>query len=192
VQLLQALAPVAGRHVSKLILDVRMHLGDTEVEAIAAQLAGSVRLLFLGRATLLDSFWRPLAQHFPNLRQLCLDTGIKADAMNLAVYLAMSSASAPQGLAVHIDEYVFREEDSSRLKACVHAWGLENITLRMSHQRDRRRRRRRRWSTWLSRLCRNAGVRFGTPPIRYMQALHHWATQSAAPCAAAWAMSRGS
>jgi hypothetical protein len=97
LQLLQALAPVAGRHVSKPMLDVNMQLGGAEVEALASSLAESLTILHLNSATLLDSFWRPLAQRFTHLQELRLDSGIKADAMSVATYLVMFSSSAAQG-----------------------------------------------------------------------------------------------
>jgi hypothetical protein len=79
VQLLQALAPVAGSHVSKLKLCCKMQLGQDEAEAIASSFVGSLTSLHLDSATLHDSFWEPLAQHFHNLQELCLGHGLMAD-----------------------------------------------------------------------------------------------------------------
>jgi hypothetical protein len=127
LQLLQALAPVAGRHVSKLRLSVRMQLGRAEVEALACSFAGSLTSLRLNSATLHDSFWRPLAQRFPNLQDLWLGDHITGDVTSVAMYLAMFSGCASQGL--HVSIGCFNEEDAWHLQSRVAAWGLDNIHL---------------------------------------------------------------
>jgi hypothetical protein len=127
VQLLQALAPVAGKHVKKLRLCVSMQLGQAEVEAVAGSFPSSLTHVYVGRATLPDSFWRPLAQHFPNLQELCLGSGLKADPMSVAMYLTMCSCCAPQGMHAVIE--CFNEKDATHLQSCVDAWGLQNIHL---------------------------------------------------------------
>jgi hypothetical protein len=127
VQLLDALAPVAGRHVRELRLGVRVQLGGAEVEALAASFAGSLKSLHLDSATLLDSFWTPLAQRFPNLQQLCLGRDIKAGVTSLAMYLATFSCSASHVLDVSIE--CFGEEEAEQLQSSADAWSLENIRL---------------------------------------------------------------
>jgi hypothetical protein len=130
LQLLRALAPVAGRHVTKLRLEAPMQLGQAEVEAIASSFAGSLTSLHLRSATLHDSFWKPLAQHFPNLQELLLEVGIKADVMSVAMYLAMVSCrQSASHQRLHADIGCFYESDATHLQACVAAWGLENIHL---------------------------------------------------------------
>jgi hypothetical protein len=129
VQLLKALAPAAGRHVSKLFLDVEMQLGQAEVDTLANLLSGSLTSLHLDSATLHDSFWRPLAQHFPNMQELCLNSGIKAAAVDVEMYLASFTSSTPRRLDIHIEAYVFDEQGCLRLKACVDAQGLDSIRL---------------------------------------------------------------
>jgi hypothetical protein len=127
VQLLQALAPVAGGHVSKLKLCCKMQLGQDEAEALAGSIADSLIPLHLDWATVHDSFWKPLAQRFPNLQELCLDSGLKADVISVATYLAMFSAGASQQLRARIE--CFNAEDALYLYECVDEWGLENIDL---------------------------------------------------------------
>jgi hypothetical protein len=89
-ELLKGLAPVAGSHVHTLKLDLNMQLGGAAVEALADSLWPSVTSLHLGGAggKLLGRAWEPLAQHFPNLRRLCLKD-IKADVSDLELYLTM-------------------------------------------------------------------------------------------------------
>jgi hypothetical protein len=130
LQLLQALAPVAGRHVSKLRLSVRMQLGQAEVEAIASSFPDSLTSLHLDWATLHDSFWKSVAEHFPSLQQLWLGDHIRADAMDLAEYLAMSSRSVLPRLDVNISPTILNQQDSARLQARINEWGLENIRFR--------------------------------------------------------------
>jgi hypothetical protein len=129
LQLLQALAPVAGRHVSKLFLDLKMDLGQAEVEALADALAGSLTHLHLNSATLHATFWRSLAQHFPNLQELYLDSNLRAAAMDLAVYLAMLSSKGQPTPDIKVEVFMFREKDERHLKACVAAWGLQDINM---------------------------------------------------------------
>jgi hypothetical protein len=126
VELLQALAPVAGRQVRKLELAVKMQLGGAEVEAFAGSCAGSLTSLHLDSATLHDSFWRPLAQHFPNLQELCLGRDIKAGAMSVAAYLATFSGCASQVLNASI--HCLRQEDAARLRSFVVTRRLETST----------------------------------------------------------------
>jgi hypothetical protein len=125
VQLLQALAPVAGRHVSKLRIDVGMQLARADVEAMASSFAGSLTSLHLDSATLLDCFWRPLVQHFPNLQELGLGRNVSANVMSVAMYLALFSCCASQGRRATIE--CFGEPDTQHLRHCVRAWGLQNI-----------------------------------------------------------------
>jgi hypothetical protein len=127
VQLLQALAPVAGRHVTKLKLDALLQLGGAEAEALAGSFAGSLTSLHLDSVTLLDDFWRPLAQHFHNLQELCLLSYAKADAMSVATYLVKFSCCPSHWLNASIE--CFQEKDAVHLQTCVDAWGLENIQL---------------------------------------------------------------
>jgi hypothetical protein len=130
VQLLQALAPVAGRHVSRLVLWIDTELGAAEAEAIAGSFAGGLTYLSLISSTLLDSFWRPLAERFPSLQELYLDFLIQANAMSVATYLVMFSCCASHVLDVSIN--CFREEEAARLQSCVDAWGRENIHLHVT------------------------------------------------------------
>jgi hypothetical protein len=123
VQMLQALAPVAGRHVSKLVLHVKVQLGGAEVEALANHLAGSLTSLHLDRATLHDSFWKPLAQHFPHLQELCLGSSLTANVASVAMYLGASSFSRLPGRHARIG--CFSGPDAVHLRDCVTAWGLE-------------------------------------------------------------------
>jgi hypothetical protein len=122
---------VAGTHVNSLKLDIDMRLGEDEVEVLANLLGGSLTSLHLGGATLLDSFWRPLAKRFPHLRKLYLGSTTKATAVNLRMYLTTVSHNSPQGLEVKVGSLVLDEADFLHLEACVDTWGLENIQLTM-------------------------------------------------------------
>jgi hypothetical protein len=106
-----------------------MKLGQAEVEALASSFAGSLTSLHLGSAKLRATFWRPLAQHFPNLQQLCLEKCVTAKPRDLAEYLAMSSRSAPPGLDVKIAPNILTQQASAWLKARVDAQGLQHIRL---------------------------------------------------------------
>jgi hypothetical protein len=125
VQLLQALAPVAGRHVSKLVLHVKMELGPAEVEAIASNFAGSLTSLHLDLVTLHDSFWRPLTQHFHSLQELWLGNNIKANVISVVKCLRTWRPS--QMLTASIT--CFKEVDAARLRSFVDTRRLENIHL---------------------------------------------------------------
>jgi hypothetical protein len=129
VELLQALAPVAATHVQSLKLEVDMQLGRGEVEVLGNILGGSLTSLYLGGATLMDSFWKPLAERFPHLQKLYLASTTKTVAVNLAMYLATVSCCSTDVLEISIAEYVLSTEDSLQLKASVEAWGLQDIRL---------------------------------------------------------------
>jgi hypothetical protein len=127
VELLQALAPVGGRHVTTLQLHVKMQLGGAEVEAIAGSFAGSLTSLHLDYATLQDSFWEPLAQHFPSLHELCLGQRVKANVQSVASYLATFLGCVTPGR--HACIKCFSGADAVHLQECVTVRGLENIHL---------------------------------------------------------------
>jgi hypothetical protein len=66
VQLFEAHAPLSAMQLERLSIDSKaLELGSPEVEALAHSLGDSIKALDLWCCTLVSSFWRPLAQHFP-------------------------------------------------------------------------------------------------------------------------------
>jgi hypothetical protein len=115
--------------VRDLHIRAAARLGPPEVEAIRRSLGGSLASLSFSYCTLLDSFWVSLAQHFTDLKHLCIDDNVQASATDISMYLAMRSQHATQPLSVTISEGVLDREALLGLHASLNAWGLQNTDL---------------------------------------------------------------
>jgi hypothetical protein len=131
VQLFQALAPLGGPHVTEIevCLEGQLELGSAEVQALASSIGGSLQKLRLYRCTLLSTFWKALAHHFPQLSSLDLPGGIQAGVGDITMYLAMRSSSSPQPMRLDISPEVLHEESQKWLEEVFGAWQLPNVTL---------------------------------------------------------------
>jgi hypothetical protein len=130
VQLFKALAPLKVLQLERLTIDFQdLELGSPEVEALAHSLGDSINTLELTWCTLTGSFWRPLAQHFPNLQDLALGFGIETSVMDLRSFLSMRGQSNAGSLTIKIyrgDQY---DTWFAELQAQIAASQLQNVHL---------------------------------------------------------------
>jgi hypothetical protein len=131
VQLLQALAPLGGRHGLKLRMGVAMQLGAREAEAIARSLGVNLWSLTIYSGTLLSDFWRGLSHHLPGLPSLSLEDDVKTCATDIAVFLISHSSTrtAREKLLMCIHSGVLERAAGEQLEMSINTWQLGNIDL---------------------------------------------------------------
>jgi hypothetical protein len=124
-QLFRALAPVGGPSVTSLEMRVKLDLGWGDVQVLADSISSDVKVLTVSHSTLQPGFWAALAQRFTNLKDLLLDDGVRAEAMDVAMYLK-SVTTRPFSLSVApkvLDKPVWK------LRERLAAWQLHGIDL---------------------------------------------------------------
>jgi hypothetical protein len=129
VHLFEALAPLRVMQLERLSIRSELELSPPEVEALAHSLGGSIKSLELRECTLVSSFWRPLAQHFPRLEDLTLGDGVKASITDLVFYLGMLSQSRPDSLCIYVNTSILDSTRLAELQAHIAAWQLQNVRL---------------------------------------------------------------
>jgi hypothetical protein len=130
VQLFEALAPLRVMRLRELrIHSVELALGSPEVEALAHSLGDSIKVLKFMQCTLQSSFWRPLAQRFPHLRELILGSGVTTSVSDLSFFLTTRSQSRPGSFTIKIHEEALGHTDFAELQAHIDACQLQDVRL---------------------------------------------------------------
>jgi hypothetical protein len=134
VQLFHALAPLAAPHVTemRLNLDGQLQLSSAEIQALADSIGSDPPKLSLHNCSLSGTFWKALANHFPQLSSLDLCEGVRASANDIAAYLSMCSSSARQATGMRLKAHpdILDAESQLRLQEHINHWQLHlhNIT----------------------------------------------------------------
>jgi hypothetical protein len=136
VQLFEALAPLCGSRVKEMIveLDEQLELGSAEMRALASSIGEGLQILRLDSCTLLGTFWRALAHHFPCLA--CLDLSsmvLLPDAWesvtDIAMYLSLRSCTWLGPMLLKVGPGVLDEEAQLQLEKHINRWQLPRTAL---------------------------------------------------------------
>jgi hypothetical protein len=129
VQLFEALAPLRAIHVERLSIYSPLELGSPEVEALAHSLGDSIVYLnFLG-CTLTASCWLPLAQRFPHLQELTINSDVNTSVADLSSFLGILRQSRPDSFTLSISRGTLGNTLYAQLEAHIAAAQLQNIRL---------------------------------------------------------------
>jgi hypothetical protein len=125
VQLLQAVAPLGGPHITHVLFDFRglyFPLGQAEVRALAHSLGGSVASLCFSCCTLRPCFWPAVYQHFPSLCYLRLCSGTEFETYDLAQLCHVSLRPAAVGLEADVYEQVQMDTEDNPCHWHLRPW----------------------------------------------------------------------
>jgi hypothetical protein len=129
IQLLEALAPLGGTHVSSFagcIKDAEFEWGRAEVEAMARSLGGKeITRLELSHCTLATDFWAALDEFLPSLKTLRLQKDVKCPALDLAIFCT-KRGQCP--FTLELAQPIYIEVGGAQLAGSLRAQGVPHVT----------------------------------------------------------------
>jgi hypothetical protein len=131
LQLLEALAPLGGPHVTEFqgcMAENWFNWGRPEVEALGHSLHSTqLSSLELWHCALHIDFWAALGEVFPSLEVLTLGAGVTCSASDLAVFCSRRQAGHPFKLV--LAPRLFESHDGAGLQESLEAQGVLHVSV---------------------------------------------------------------